>query len=110
VGSRLYTLGSCPKVSFRGFVQSCLDYDEITLKMSSFPDRLNPGVNRNAEQLLYRANIVFHKRKVECPIAQLIGDTCGGATECADERRGVGIGCPFLSLKCSSKDGARFSW
>jgi len=23
--------------------------------------------------------------------------------------RGVGIGCPFLSLKCSSKDGARFS-
>ena len=26
-----------------------LYYDEITLKMSSFPDRLNPGVNRNAE-------------------------------------------------------------
>ena len=44
-----------------------LYYDEITLKMSSFPDRLNPGVNRNAEQLLYRANIMFHKRKVECP-------------------------------------------
>ena len=49
-----------------------LYYDEITLKMSSFPDRLNPGVNRNAEQLLYRANIVFHERKVECQALPLL--------------------------------------
>ena len=38
-----------------------LYYDEITLKMSSFPDRLNPGVNRNAENLSHSAHMIFHK-------------------------------------------------
>ena len=27
-------------------------YDDITLKMSSFPDRLHPGVKRNAENIV----------------------------------------------------------
>ena len=63
----LWALYSVRRSVFVALHNIFLYYDEITLKMSSFPDRLNPGVNRNAEQLLYRANIVFHKRKVECP-------------------------------------------
>ena len=31
---------------------TCVTHDDITLKMSSFPDRLHPGVKRNAENIM----------------------------------------------------------
>jgi len=51
-----------------------LYYDEITLKMSSFPDRLNPGVNRNAENF----NVVNIPIFINCTFSplKLPGSVC----------------------------------